>query len=64
MDMNRKMISDLIMIIGIVFAVIGWSGRASGGWGSVVSYGMIGIGIALLLWGLARYAGGFNRPEE
>jgi ABC-type nickel/cobalt efflux system permease component RcnA len=62
--MNQKMISDTLIFLGVILAGIGWSSRAVGGWVSVVSYGLIGIGAILGLWGLARSLTGKNKSEE
>jgi hypothetical protein len=64
MDMNRKMISDLVIMIGLVLVVIGWSGRGSGGLGSIISYLILVIGAALGMWGFFRYASGHHQPKE
>jgi hypothetical protein len=63
-DMNRKMLSDLLIVIGLILAVIGWGGRNVGGWGSFVSYLMLGVGVALGILGCVRYLGGYHNPKE
>jgi hypothetical protein len=64
MEMNRKMISDLVILVGIVMGVIGWGGRDSGGLGAVISYLILAFGAGFVLWGFYRYLKGYHQPKE
>lgn len=55
MDMNKKMVADTLIVIGIILVVVGWSGRSVGGIGAVVAYVLMGFGLVLGGIGLVRY---------
>lgn len=58
MSSTQKLISDSLILVGIVLAAIGWSGKDVGGTGMIISYIMMGSGVLLVILGLWRYARG------
>jgi hypothetical protein len=64
MDMQRKLISDSLIIVGVVMVVIGWRGLGAAGSNEFANYGLIFIGLILGIWGLVRYARGHDLPKE
>lgn len=58
MNPTQKLISDSLILVGIVLAAIGWTGKNVGGTSSVISYAMMGLGFLLVLFGGWRYLKG------
>ncbi len=55
MDMNKKMVADTLIVIGVILVALGWNGRTAGGTGAVVAYVLMGLGIVVGGLGLLRY---------
>ena len=62
--MYRKMVSDGLILVGIILAYIGWTGSTAGGTGGFVGYVLFGLGILLCFWGLARYIKGHKTTDD
>ena len=56
--MYRKMISDGIILVGLVLIVIGWGGRGVVGIGGIFGWFLIILGAVLVVLGLIRYSRG------
>lgn len=62
--MQRRMISDSLLVLGIILAVTGWRGIGSEGWIGITSIGLLLAGILLGGLGLVRYIRGHDDPKE
>lgn len=55
MDINQKMIADLLILIGAICIFIGWQLGETGGGILVIRIFLFGIGIVVGWLGLSRY---------
>lgn len=58
MIVNRKMVSDGLIVIGLILGVIGWGGKDVQGPGGIISWSIIILGGLLILFGILRYVRG------
>ena len=61
--MYKKMISDGLLLVGIVLVVIGWSGHEINGVQGIFSWILVVLGLILGIWALFRYTRGHGMED-